>query len=947
VDTTYVSLDLELLDSPELGREILEIGAVRFRGDQELETLEVLVKTTAALGHRISRLTGLTEADLAGAIPLKEGLERLVRLIGSTPVVGQSIELDLEQLQRAGLRLRVPALDTFELAQLMLPGLPTYDLESIARALGVEVSVERHRALADARLAMQVFQRLAKRVASLDLDSLAQISRLAQPLDWPLKLLFGEAELRRRRALLSGDEVLLARESGASALLIAAAEPARQRDALIANQRRERLDVDALQRSMQKGGETARRIDGFEERAEQLEMLRAVAEAFNDSENLLVEAGTGTGKSLAYLLPAIHFAVANNRRVVVSTNTINLQDQLSRQELPALQEATGLPLKYCVLKGRTNYLCLRRWTVLLAGSEQSPSERSLLIKTLLWLPQTKTGDRAELRLTPREEEAWSRVAALQDACSPQHCAYHRTGRCYLAKARRAAEASHVVIVNHALLLADLSTRSRVLPEYRHLVIDEAHHLEDEATAQLGWRLGLRELVAGLERLWESGPSRSSGLIPEVAALLRRNETTADSSSVDRLCSTLGFTIGDLADELPGFFNRLRRFGAEQGQRADGGTLTVRLSAASRAQPAWSDIEIEWDQHNQRLLRLIRDLGQLLVLLETSKDRSEEWEELSGELAVQTSFWESARERLWDILADLDRSIVAWLTVGRNDEVYVNAAPLHVGEHLREGLFADKECVVLTSATLTAERSFRYVRERLGIEDARELMLGSPFDYERSALVYLPTDLPEPNSPGYQQSVERITGELIAALEGRTLVLFTSYSQLRATYQSLKAPLESRQIVLLGQRMDGASRARLLESFKNGDRVALMGTTSFWEGVDVVGEALSCLVMARLPFTTPSDPVFQARSEGFEDPFGEYAVPQAILRFRQGFGRLIRSRSDRGIVVVLDGRIRSRAYGRAFLASLPGCVVREGPGSQAARASREWLSRELESVASGE
>jgi DNA polymerase-3 subunit epsilon/ATP-dependent DNA helicase DinG len=315
VDTTYVSLDLELVDSPELGREILEIGAVRFRGAQELESLAVLVRTNAPLGHRISRLTGLTEADLENAVPLEQGLERLARLVGSTPVVGQSIELDLEHLERAGLRLRAPALDTFELAQLMLPGLPKYDLDSIARALGIEVLVERHRALADARLAMIVFNRLVERVEGLDLDTLSHISRLAAPLDWSLKLLFGEAERRRRRELLGGSEALLAREAGAGVLVAAAGEPTRQRDALIPNQRREPVDVEALLRSMRAEGEAARRIEGFEERAEQLEMLRAVAEAFNDSESLLVEAGTGTGKSLAYLLPAIRFALANNRRV--------------------------------------------------------------------------------------------------------------------------------------------------------------------------------------------------------------------------------------------------------------------------------------------------------------------------------------------------------------------------------------------------------------------------------------------------------------------------------------------------------------------------------------------------------------------------------------------------------------------------------------------------------
>jgi DNA polymerase-3 subunit epsilon/ATP-dependent DNA helicase DinG len=468
-----------------------------------------------------------------------------------------------------------------------------------------------------------------------------------------------------------------------------------------------------------------------------------------------------------------------------------------------------------------------------------------------------------------------------------------------------------------------------------LIVDEAHHLEDEATAQLGWRIALRELLANLDRLWEVGPTHLSGLIPQAIALMARQTPPPEALWLERLSSTLGFAIGDLADELQLGFEALKQFTLRHGDRSEAAAQTSRLSAAARSQPAWSEVEIAWDQCNGRLVRLQRVLGELLAALETA-EADEEWEQLTAELAALSSYWDTAQERLWSTIMEADPGTIAWLSLSRSDELSVNAAPLHVGERLQQSLFREKNCVVLTSATLTADGSFRYLRERLGIEEARETVLGSPFDYRRAALVYLPSDLPEPNAPGYQASVERLTGQLIAVLEGRTLVLFTSHSQLRTTYQALKESLEARQILLLGQRMDGASRSRLLESFKGGDRVALMGTSSFWEGVDVVGAALSCLVIARLPFTAPSDPVFQARSEAFEDPFGQYAVPQAILRFRQGFGRLIRSRADRGAVVVLDRRIRSRGYGRAFLRSLPDCELQEGPAARTAAAVRDWL-----------
>jgi DNA polymerase-3 subunit epsilon/ATP-dependent DNA helicase DinG len=383
-----------------------------------------------------------------------------------------------------------------------------------------------------------------------------------------------------------------------------------------------------------------------------------------------------------------------------------------------------------------------------------------------------------------------------------------------------------------------------------------------------------------------------------------------------------------------------------------------LTGAARAQPAWSDVEIAWDNQNGRLLRLLRALGELTEALESVVDHDEAWEELSAELAVQVAFWQTWRDRLWSVLAEPSAETIAWLTAaaptgaapssssgpstgsGRAEvggRVYLNAAPLSVGQHLREGLFANKDCVVLTSATLAAAGSFRYIRERLGLEEARELLLGSPFEYPRAALAYLPTDVPEPTTSSYQPAVEALLGNLIVSLEGRTLVLFTSYSQLRASYRALYEPLGAQGIALLAQGVDGSSRAHLLEGFKKGSRVALFGTASFWEGVDVIGEALSCLVIARLPFTSPGDPIFQARSEMFEEPFNQYAVPQAVLRFRQGFGRLIRSRSDRGVLVVLDRRLKTRYYGRAFLQSLPDCTFREGPAAQAASAAREWLS----------
>jgi DNA polymerase-3 subunit epsilon/ATP-dependent DNA helicase DinG len=283
--------------------------------------------------------------------------------------------------------------------------------------------------------------------------------------------------------------------------------------------------------------------------------------------------------------------------------------------------------------------------------------------------------------------------------------------------------------------------------------------------------------------------------------------------------------------------------------------------------------------------------------------------------------------------------VAWLGVAsQSDELGVSAAPLDVSEVVRDTLIGPRATAVLTSATLTSEGRFEYVKRRLGLMDAQAIAVGSPFDYASSTLVYLPVGAPEPNQAGYQRAVERVILDVATELRGRTLVLLTSHSQLRATYNALRDALDGRKILLLAQGVGGSSRARLLEQFKSGRPCVLLGTSSFWEGVDVVGEALSCLIITRLPFAMPSDPIVEARSELFEDPFGQYSLPQAILRFRQGFGRLIRSHSDRGVMIVLDSRLRTRRYGRAFLQSLPACSVRPGPAGEAGRVARAWIEQ---------
>jgi DNA polymerase-3 subunit epsilon/ATP-dependent DNA helicase DinG len=932
LDLPLVSLDLEILEA-ENGAEIIEVGAIKFRGRETLGTFSALVRPTGTLSYRIAQLTGLTASELAAGEPIQEILPRLSAFVGGVPLVGQSIGLDVEHLRRAGLVLANPRLDTFELAVLMRPGLRTHDLQSVARDLGVTGQAP-HRALADAVLARDVFLALVERVGKLGLDELSQIVRLAGPLDWPLKLVFAEAQRQRVRELIESRSLA---DAGAGRGLLPDLRPVEPRQPLEPKDRLEPLDAASLCAALEPAGSIAGALPGFEDRPEQRRMLAEVAEAFNDGEILLVEAGTGTGKSLAYLLPALAFAVANSRRVIVSTNTINLQDQLREKDVPDLLHATGLNARVSVLKGRNNYLCLRRWQTLLGADELSRAERMLLIRTLLWLPTTATGDRAELKLTPPEEEAWGRIAAVAEVCSPARCPYHREGICFVARARRAAESAHLVIVNHSLLLSDVVAGSQILPEYRHLVVDEAHHLEDEATGQLGRHLSQREIGRRLTMLAEPTGPTTAGLIADAAAALRRASARDAPEAATRLATRGEQEVAAIRGGIVRLFGWLTDLLKSSARRGDGGQATLRITRAVRAQPAWSEIDILWGDIGRQVLALQATVGELMVKLEASGPAEDQVALIVGELAAASAFWDEARAHLTRVIAEADPNTVAWLSLGPSEDLGVNAAPLHVGDVLRDRLVDTKETVVFTSATLTSERRFRYIRERLGLLEAREVTVGSPFDYAASTLVYVPTDAPEPGQPGYQRAVERVILDVATALNGRTLVLFTSHSQLRTSYQALRDSLDSRRIILLGQRVDGSSRTRLLENFRGGRPSVLLGTSSFWEGIDVVGEALSCLIIARLPFALPTDPIVEARSEQFDEPFSQYSLPQAILRFRQGFGRLIRSRTDRGVMIVLDGRLRTRSYRWAFLRSLPTCEMRSGPAADAGRVAESWLS----------
>jgi DNA polymerase-3 subunit epsilon/ATP-dependent DNA helicase DinG len=636
-------------------------------------------------------------------------------------------------------------------------------------------------------------------------------------------------------------------------------------------------------------------------------------------------------------VPAFAWAERNGQRVVVSTNTINLQDQLIHKDIPDLNATLGSNYLAAVLKGRANYLCPRRLAGLRRGGPRTPEELRVLSKILVWLESGGSGDRGEINLQgPIEAGIWSRLSAESEDCTPEACLQHTGGGCPYYRARLLAESAQVVIVNHALLLADVATGSRVLPEYRHLIVDEAHHLEDAVTTALSFQA----TEADAERALREIADETSGLLARLSVISR---TLGSPELASQAAAVVRLLAGQAAEAV----HANRRFyeavasllkAAREDREVGPYGQQMRILPSTRTLPDWSQVEVDWESLRHPLASIIATLNDVAEGLGSySDDEESPAEDLAQSIRNATRSLGEIHANLERMVFEPDPHIIYWAEVSPvQGRISLHAAPLEVGPLVERYLWHEKDSIIMTSATLTAAGEFDYLRRRLGADEAEELALGSPFDFEASTLLYLIDDIPEPSDRiGYQQAVERGLVRLCRASRGRTLALFTSYEQLRRTARAISEPLAADGILVFEQG-EGASRHSLLESFRTSGQAVLLGTRSFWEGVDVPGEALSVLALIRLPFDVPSDPIVAARSEAYEDPFNEYSLPEAILRFRQGFGRLIRTKSDRGVVATFDRRILSRPYGRAFIDSLPRCTIRKGPLTDLPAAASRWL-----------
>jgi DNA polymerase-3 subunit epsilon/ATP-dependent DNA helicase DinG len=929
---SIVALDIETTGLEAEKDAIIEIGAVRFKGHRIEDEWTTLIQPGRRIPPFITQLTGITDQMVLAAPPIQDVLDDLARFVGNAPILGHNVRFDLSFLRRQGILRRNTTLDTYEMAAVLLPNAGRYSLGALAQALGVPYPAT-HRALDDAQATRGVFLRLYEEAEALPLPMLAEIIRLSDGLDWggywPLRL----ALRNRSREIVSSQSVqhsysgplFTERLQYTPAPLQPVGEPLP-------------LDIDQLTELLEPGGAFARHFPHFEHRPEQIAMLQAVAEALSKGQHLMVEAGTGTGKSMAYLIPAAYWAMQNDRRVVISTNTINLQDQLINKDIPDLRDALNIPLRAVVIKGRSNYLCPRRLENLRRKGPESADEMRILGKVLVWLQGTKTGDRAEININgPAEHTVWRKISAEDDACTTDTCLKRTGGNCPFYRIRQAAQSAHILIVNHALLLADVATGNRVLPDYQYLIVDEAHHIENATTDALSFQISQMDVDWVLREL--GGPS--AGLLGWLLTATQEVLAPADYASLNLMVQRATDLAFRFENDIRVFFQSLVTFLEDQREGRSIGMYShqERILPATRTQPSWGEVELAWDDALHALKPLLEILGKLTQgVTEISEFLQEEDQEIIGSFSTLYRRVKEIHDNLDALVFTPKPDQVYWVEIQPNgNRLSLHAAPIHIGSLMERYLWHEKTSVILTSATLTTTGEFDYLRSRLNAQEADELSLGSPFDYETAALLYLVNDIPEPSDrQGHQFAVEKGLVQLCKATGGKTLVLFTSYDQLKRTSQAI-SPILFKNEINVYEQGEGASPHSLLDTFRNANRAVLLGTRAFWEGVDVPGEALSVLVIVKLPFDVPSDPIIAARSESFEDPFNQYSLPEAILRFRQGFGRLIRTQSDRGIVAVFDSRILKKRYGKLFLDSIPTCTVKVGPMDALPGTSVRWLN----------
>ncbi len=913
----YCIIDLETTGFDPSRDSIIEVAALKARGDEVVGRLSSLIDPGIPIPSAITELTGIDDEMVRTAPSIEDFFGELFSFIGGGTIVAYSrLEEEflgyLYELVGQG-RLSNPYLDVMDLAVMLMPSLNGHRQSQLASVFEIPCAGE-HRAQDDVETLFKVFSILQNALYNTPLPVLKALVDHSPSHPGALSALLANVLDRRsggRRVepLDLADFVKRDRfwedtpplEGGPEHPVVRAEE---------------------VRRIFSSAGPLARQFADYEERDEQLEMAEAARRAFEERELMMVEAGTGTGKSLAYLAPGVLWSRASGLPVVVSTRTLNLQDQLFTKDLPTLEAALGPgSFRYSVLKGYSNYVCLRKLQALISGRRRL-GERQLGILGMLvnWVGENETGDVSLLNVS-HLRGLDEQVMANHRECPGPRCRFAREGLCFYRRALHRARRSHVVVVNHSLLLSGVNV------PFKTAIIDEAHTLEDVATEQFTHELDFRETRRFLDSLYS--PVDGAGFLTDLASALAR---LLEGDVADRL----DFEVGEVkeaveicVEDLESMFLALSEFhsGSEDGPEE------VRFGAGQRESIEYARLEGRGRVLEASLDRLWVRMQRVLSGMRERTEGGTELEYLESDLEGKAARAAELEAVLGLLLSDEQDGRVRWASVSDSDRVEhqsMKASPIHVGEILAEHLFDALESAVMTSATLTVNGSFDFFASRVGLNsvDGRAvegMVLDSSFDYRRQMQILILHDMPEPGSADYETGLADVICGAIEAAGGGALVLFTNRSLMFRTYDLAADRLRRGGLPLLCQQRSH-SRRRLTEEFVDDPAASLFGTASFWEGVDARGATLKLVVVTRIPFESPTRPVFEARSElvrlqGGSD-FMHLSLPLAALKLKQGVGRLIRTRTDRGQVLLLDSRISSMGYGQVLLRSLPRGIRRK-------------------------
>lgn len=942
---SFVALDIETTGLAYQKDDIIEFGAVRFVNGKPEETINFFINPGRTLPENIKRITGITDDNLKSAPKFAEIIGKILSFIGNSPIIAHNINFDLPFIEYHIRKVRDELVsfdkvvdyiyltndkfDTLSLAKIYLPFHNGFSLSQLADYFGIK-TVTSHRALPDAMTAGEIFMHLLGISLQTEYKDVRQIVKILDPSDDPIKTYFFNLQ-----NLLSSGKYHFPQKFSKSSFVYSTdyyniiGEEDTPDSGQIST---EPIDVNEISGFFEEGGELEKSFRVYEQRPAQVKMAKAVATAFNSGEYLVIEAGTGTGKSMAYLLPAIKWSLKNYGpfgRVVISTNTKNLQEQLFFKDLPILHNILNEKFKVVLLKGKNNYLCLDKWFTVLKDMRYrlSTYERSKILPLLLWVQQTETGDIAENNAfaPERNMSIWSKFIAENNYCPGKSCKYY--SHCFLWRARNNAKNAHIVLVNHSLLFSDVASDRAVLSEYTNLILDEAHNIEKVATEYLGLEISLWNFRDAFQKLFQKERIQTGILVQ-----LRKRVQACDleNSKKDLLIGhvqSLTSLVTSCWITTQGFFKELNhQLKAMVGESSSNGYSTrYRYRKEDDLAEKMESYFVDLYDYLKKLLSSLNDLIELMRELPNQSFRYQA--QLYQELQAQFTQLDGLSNNLHFLTkAEWDTWVYWFELPKRQDSDYsrLYGAPLNISEILSEQLYKNLKTAIFTSATLTVGKSFDYFLSRVGLnlveQDRLEtLLLESPFNFDEQVLLAVPTFVPDPRSSEYRAVIKTFLEVLSKEHPRGTLVLFTSYSLLNEMYDALKLKYESEKIALLAQGING-SRHSIIRQFRENPRSVLFGTDSFWEGIDVPGEALQLLLMTKLPFDVPTEPVIQAKAELIQkaggNPFMDFTVPEAVIKFRQGFGRLIRSKSDYGAVIILDPRLVTKMYGRVFLESIP-------------------------------